>query len=72
MKKDIISDDSDTSNLSSKLIHEGFKGFQFNRFGRIGKLSTELVHHKPLLDKFFEEQEDEHSNKLVLAVSCYK
>ena len=51
---------------------KGFKGFQSNRFGRIGEISNTMVKHKPIIDKFFESQVDEHSNKLVLAVSCYK
>ena len=28
--------------------------------------------HKSLIDKLFEEQIDEHANKLVSAVMCYK
>ena len=51
---------------------EGFKGFLSNRFGRLGELSAAMVNHAPLLNKFFESQVDEHANKLVLAVSCYK
>ena len=60
------------SALSQKLLKNGINGFQFNRFGQIGELSTALLNHKPLLDKFFDEVVDEYANKLVLTVYAYK
>ena len=63
--------DESTADLSRMLLMRGFKRFISNRFGRIGELSTAFIEHKPLLDKYFELQVDEHSNKLVLAISCY-
>ena len=70
LKKESTSDES-TAELSSMLLKRGFKGFVSNRFGRIGELSTAFTEHKSLLNKYFELQVDEHSNKLVLAISCY-
>ena len=70
LKRD-ISSGSETSKLSGELVKKGFKGFVSNRFGRIGELSTAVVKHKSILEKFFEKQVNEHANKLVLAVSCY-
>ena len=63
---------SETSDLSKELLKNGFNGFVSNRFGRLGELSAAVVTHAPLMDKFFDNQVDEHSNKLVLAVSCFK
>ena len=63
---------SSESALSGKLVKQGFKGFQSNRFGRMGEISSAMVAHKPLIDMFFDNQVNEHSNKLVLAVDCYK
>ena len=51
---------------------KGFKGFQSNRFGRMGEIANTMVFHKDIIDKFFERQVNEHSNKRVLAVSSYK
>ena len=51
-------------------LHQ-FKGFVSNRFGRIGELSNLFLDHEKAIDAFFNNQVDEHSNKLVLAVSCY-
>ena len=62
---------SDTSSLSKTLLKNGFKGFQSNRFGRIGQLSATTVEHAPLVRKFFDEMVNEHANKLVLAVHAY-
>ena len=58
--------------LSTKEILEGFKGFQGNRFGRIGEISTAIIRHLPFINEFFEKMVLEHSNKLVLAVHAYQ
>lgn len=63
---------SSTSKLSKDLIKNGLKGFESNRFGRLGELSATVVAQASMLNTFFENQVNEHANKLVLAVSCYK
>ena len=62
LKKDSLSD-SDTHVLSKHLVKNSFNGFVSNRFGRIGELSVAVVLHNKLIDKFFENQVNEHTNK---------
>ena len=52
-------------------LKNDFKGFISNRFGRIGELSNVVQKHLPYIRQFFDEQVNEHSNKLVLAVYTY-
>ena len=52
-------------------MKEGFRGFQGNRFGRIGEISYSTIEHSELIAKFFDKMVNEHSNKLVLAVHAY-
>ena len=47
------------------------KGFISNRFGRIGELSHLVINHLQYIRDFFEENVDENSNKLILAVHTY-
>ena len=56
----------------SKEIRKGFKGFQGNRFGRIGEISSTIVDHLAIIEAFFYKMVDQHSNKLVLAVHAYQ
>ena len=50
---------------------ETFKGFQSNRFGRMGYLASLFVAQHHEIQDFWTECIDEHSNKLVLAVTAY-
>ena len=52
-------------------VSDSFLGFRSNRFGRTAYLATLFVKHKVDLQNFFDETVDEHSNKLVLALSMY-
>ena len=54
-----------------KALEDNFLGFQSNRFGRISHLSTIILKHKDLLQKFFDENVDENANKLVLACNAF-
>ena len=56
----------------TKEILNGFKGFQGNRFGRIGEISSTIMNHLPFINEFFDKMVMEHSNKLVLAVHAYQ
>ena len=58
------------NNLNCDLKND-FKGFISNRFGRIGELSNVVQKHLAYIRQFFDEQVNEHSNKLVLAVYTY-
>ena len=56
---------------NTKIKASKFKGFRENRFGRIGEISEAITTHGDLVHRFFDEQVNEHQNKLVLAVSAY-
>ena len=57
---------------SAAVSKNKLKGFQGNRFGRIGKISEAVIAQHGLVESFFEdEQIDENQNKLVLAVAAY-
>ena len=71
LKDDSEDVDSDTQELSKILIKEGFESFSSNRFGRTGSISSSIVKHRPVLQKFFAEAVDEAANKLNLACSAY-
>ena len=60
------------SKLCTALLKRGFKGFQSNRFGRIGELSELIVEHWYAIEQFVNVIVDDHANKLVLAVYCYQ
>ena len=71
-QKDESNRSSELADTSAKLLKKGFSGFQSNRFGQIGELSTAVLAHSAILEKFFNEVVDEHANKLTLAVFAYK
>jgi hypothetical protein len=54
----------------NNLVTKDFKGFK-SRFGRIASLASLFLVHKEDLVKYFSENIDENSNKLVLALSAY-
>ena len=58
-------------NLPVSNLNFNFRGFQYNRFGRISGMAKLFLQHKPDLLRFFETHVDEHSNQLVLALSNY-
>ena len=60
---------SETSDLSRKLLKDGFSSFSSNRFGRLPELSSTFISHEPLLKEFFNSSVDENANKLFQA--CY-
>ena len=51
--------------------HDGFKGFDANRFGRITEIAKEFLSRRLSIIDFFNATVDENANKLVLAVSTY-
>ena len=68
---DSKSEDSETNSASSKLLKNGFLGFSSNRFGRIFSLAQTFVEHRTMIQKFFDEQVDQHQNKLFTACYAY-
>ena len=50
---------SDTSDVSRKLLKDGFSSFSSNRFGRLPELSSTFINHELLLKKFFNSSVDE-------------
>ena len=69
LKADSEDLDSDTREISANLLKHGFQKFSSNRFGRLLSLAEIFVENKPMIVKFYEEQVDQHANKLFLA--CY-
>ena len=53
------------------LDYEDFKGFQTNRFGRTSFLASLYLKHQQDLTRYFDEEVDENSNRLVLALTAY-
>ena len=62
---------SDTSDVSRKLLKDGFSSFSSNRCGRLPEMSSTFINHELLLKKFFNSSVDENANKLVLACCTY-
>ena len=74
--KQFLSDDSkfeesDTHELFTKLLKKGFLGFSSNRFGRTLSLAEAFIEHRILIQKFYDEQVDQHQNKLFSACYAY-
>ena len=63
--------DSETQDLSSKLLKMGFLGFSSNRFGRTLSLADTFIEHKSMIHKFYDQQVDQNQNKLFLACYAY-
>ena len=63
--------DSENQECAKHLLKNGFTKFVSNRFGRLASLSKIYIQHKNLLEKFFSEAVDEHSNRLWMASYCY-
>ena len=57
--------------LDEKAKASKFRGIRENRFGRIGEIYEAITAQSSLIRKFFDDQVNEHQNKLVLAVSAY-
>ena len=68
---DSKSEESDTRSVSVKLLKNGFLGFSSNRFGRTFSLAQTFIDHRDLIQKFFDEQVDQHQNKLFTACYAY-
>ena len=51
--------------------HNGFKGFQANRFGRIAEIAKEFTARRQSIIDFFDAIVDSNANKLVMAVATY-
>ena len=62
---------ADTDVTLDELQSKDFKGFQSNRFGRTSFLASLYLEHQQDLLRFFDEEVDENSNKLVLALTAY-
>ena len=71
LTEDSKSEDSETKLTSSKLLKKGFLGFSSNRFGRTLSLAETFVQHRSMIQKFYDEQVDQHQNKLFLACYAY-
>ena len=71
LKQDSEDDDSDTQQKSLVLLKAGFNKFSSNRFGRILELSDIFVANQDMIEKFYDEQVDQHANKLFLACYAY-
>ena len=69
LKTDSEDNSSETREVSANLLKHGFQKFSSNRFGRLLSLAEIFVENKPMIVKFYEEQVDQHANKLFLA--CY-
>ena len=71
LKLDSLDEQSESKEISEKLLNHGFQKFSSNRFGRMLALSETFEENKDTIRKFYEHQVDEHSNKLVLACFAY-
>ena len=71
LKQDSDDDNSNTQQISSELLKTGFNKFSSNRFGRVLELSDIFVANKEMIEKFYDEQVDQHANKLFLACFAY-
>ena len=69
--EDSNNDQSETKEASKELLRHGFQKFSSNRFGRMLSLSQTFEENKIMIGKFYEDQVDEHANKLVLACFAY-
>ena len=71
LQEDSIDEQSETKEVSKKLLKNGFQKFSSNRFGRMLSLSETFEANKTTIRKFYDDQVDEHANKLVLACFAY-
>ena len=71
LKLDSLDEQSASKEVSKKLLNHGFQKFSSNRFGRMLALSETFEENKETLRKFYNQQVDEHANKLVLACFAY-
>ena len=71
LSDDSKSEESDTHELSTKVLKKGFLGFSSNRFGRTLSLAEAFIEHRILIQKFYDEQVDQHQNKLFSACYAY-
>ena len=62
---------SETKETSSMLLKMGFLGFSSNRFGRTLSLAENFTQQRTMIQKFYDEQVDQHQNKLFLACYAY-
>ena len=70
LKQDSEDDDSDNQQKSLVLLKAGFNKFSSNRFGRVLELSDIFVANQDMIEKFYDEQVDQHANKLFSSMLC--
>ena len=71
LQEDSRNGQSETKEVSGGLLKHGFQKFSSNRFGRMLSLSETFEENKNMIRKFYDDQVDEHANKLVLACFAY-
>ena len=71
LKEDSEDEQSETREKSAILLGKGFQKFSSNRFGRVLALAEIFIENKEMLIKFYDEQVDQHANKLFLACFAY-
>ena len=71
LKADSEDPHSETKEVSANLLKQGFQKFSSNRFGRLLSLAEIFVENRKMIAKYFDEQVDQHANKLFLACYAY-